>query len=88
LKITVEYRNNKIELEFEYSKVKAKDILKKLNLSRDYAFVVKNDEIVDLDEHITPSDKVKVINAISGGKFWENVTNVIKKHRFTFRSID
>ena len=49
MKITVEYRNNKIELEFEDSKVKAKDILKKLNLSRDYAFVVKNDEIVDLD---------------------------------------
>jgi ThiS family. len=40
-----------------------------LNLSRDYAFVVKNDEIVDLDEYITESDKVKVINAISGGKF-------------------
>jgi sulfur carrier protein len=69
LKITIEYRNNKIELEFESSKVKAKDILKKLNLSRDYAFVVKNDEIVDLDEYITESDKVKVINAISGGKF-------------------
>ena len=68
MKITVEYRNNKIELGFESSKVKAKDILK-LNLSRDYAFVVKNDEIVDLDEYITQSDKVKVINAISGGKF-------------------
>jgi len=31
--------------------------------------VVRNDEIVDLDEYITQSDKVKVINAISGEKF-------------------
>ena len=69
MKITVEYRNNKIELEFEENKVKAKDVLKKMNLSRDYAFVVKNDEIVDLDEYITQSDKVKVINAISGGLY-------------------
>lgn len=69
MKITVVYRGQKRFLEFEKEKVKSGDILKALNLFRDFAFVIKNGEIVSEDEIIRPEDEVRVINAISGGAF-------------------
>jgi sulfur carrier protein len=55
-------------LEFEENKVKAKDLLKAMNLSREYAFVVVNGEVVEEDFYIREGDQVRVINAISGGQ--------------------
>jgi sulfur carrier protein len=42
MKLRVQYRGKELELEFEGNKVKAKDLLKAMNLSREYAFVVVN----------------------------------------------
>ncbi|SNZ15804.1 MoaD/ThiS family protein [Hydrogenobacter hydrogenophilus] len=67
MEIKVIYRGQEKILHFEGEKVRAKDILKALNLSRDYAFVVKNDQVVSEEETINPGDRVRVINAISGG---------------------
>ncbi|MCX7737889.1 MAG: MoaD/ThiS family protein [Hydrogenothermaceae bacterium] len=69
MQITVVYRGQKKVLEFEKAKVKSGDILKALDLSKDFAFVIKNGEIVSEDEIIRPRDEVRVINAISGGAF-------------------
>ncbi len=68
MKLRVQYRGKELELEFEENKVKAKDLLKAMNLSREYAFVVVNGEVVDEDFYIKEGDQVRVINAISGGQ--------------------
>jgi len=67
MKLRVQYRGKELELEFEGDKVKAKDLLKAMNLSREYAFVVVNGEVVEGDYYIKEGDQVRVINAISGG---------------------
>jgi sulfur carrier protein len=67
MKLRVQYRGKELELEFEENKVKAKDLLKAMNLSREYAFVVVNGEVVEEDFYIKEGDQVRVINAISGG---------------------
>lgn len=67
MKIKVRYRGQDKVLEFEKDKVKASDILKALGLSRDFAFVVKNGEIIPETETVTEDDELKVVNAISGG---------------------
>jgi sulfur carrier protein len=67
MKLRVQYRGKELELEFEGDKVKAKDLLKAMNLSREYAFVVVNGEVVEEDYYIKEGDQVRVINAISGG---------------------
>lgn len=69
MNLKVKYRGEEKILTFDKDKVKAKDILKALNLSKDFAFVVKNGEIVDENETISQDDEIRVINAISGGKF-------------------
>jgi sulfur carrier protein len=67
MKLRVQYRGKELDLEFEENKVKAKDLLKAMNLSREYAFVVVNGEVVEEDFYIKEGDQVRVINAISGG---------------------
>ena len=68
MKLRVLYRGKELELEVEGDKVKAKDLLKAMNLSREYAFVVVNGEVVEEDFYIKEGDQVRVINAISGGQ--------------------
>ncbi len=67
MKLIVKYRGKETELEFDKEKILAKDVLKALNLSSEYAFVVKNGEVVSEEEEIKEADDIKVINAISGG---------------------
>lgn len=67
MRLKVKYRNEYKILEFDTDKVRAIDILKSLGLSRDFAFVVKNGEIVWENEIIDENDDIKVVNAISGG---------------------
>ncbi len=67
VEIKVKYRGKEQSLKFDKDKVRAIDILKALGLSSEHAFVAKNGELASEDEIITPEDKVKVVNAISGG---------------------
>ncbi len=67
VEIKIKYRGKEQILKFDKEKVKAIDILKALNLSSEHAFVAKNGELASEDEIISPEDKIKVINAISGG---------------------
>lgn len=67
MKIKVRYRGQDKILEFKKDDVKGIDILKALGLSRDFAFVVKNGEIISENDTVTEQDEIKVINAISGG---------------------
>lgn len=67
MRLKVRYRGEDRFLEFEKDKIKAADILKSLGLSRDFAFVVKNGEIISENETVSEKDDIKVVNAISGG---------------------
>jgi len=67
MKLKIKYRGKYKEIEIEKEKVRAEDILKLFGLSSEYAFIVKNGEVVSEDELINEGDDIKVINAISGG---------------------
>ncbi len=63
----IKYRGKIYNLASDKNKLSPKDILKFLGLSEEYAFVVKNGEIVLLNTSISPEDEIEVINAVSGG---------------------
>ncbi|WP_457642608.1 MoaD/ThiS family protein [Persephonella sp.] len=67
MEIKIKYRGKEQILKFDKETVKAVDILKKLGLSPEYAFVVKNGELAQEDEPVGENDEIKVVNAISGG---------------------
>ncbi|MEJ5339038.1 MAG: MoaD/ThiS family protein [Aquificaceae bacterium] len=67
MRVRVSYRGQSLELEFEGDRVRVKDLLRSLGLSREYAFVVKGDEILDERDFIKDGESLRVINAISGG---------------------
>lgn len=67
LELEVIFRDEKLLLTFEGSKIKVKDILEKLSLNEKVAFVVKNDEIADINERVCEKDKIEVISVVSGG---------------------
>ncbi len=65
--IVVEYRGK--EFKFKEKELRAGDILRRLNLKPTFAVVLRGDEILRENEVIKEGERVKVINAISGGKF-------------------
>ncbi|MFN4319398.1 MAG: MoaD/ThiS family protein [Aquificaceae bacterium] len=67
MRVRVSYRGQIKELEFEGDKITALELLKALNLSREYAFVVRGEEILENKATIKDGEEVRVINAISGG---------------------
>ncbi|HAV40686.1 MAG: MoaD/ThiS family protein [Aquificota bacterium] len=67
MRVKVSYRGQIKELEFEKDKITALELLKALGLSREYAFVVKGEEILEERDLIEDGEEVRVINAISGG---------------------
>jgi len=67
IEIKVKYRGKEQTLRFDKEKIKAIDILKALGLSGEHAFVAVNGELASEDQIINPEDKIKVVNAISGG---------------------
>lgn len=67
MRVRVSYRGQMKELEFEKDKITALELLKALGLSREYAFVVKGEEILEERDLIKDGEEVRVINAISGG---------------------
>jgi len=67
MRLSLHYRGKLIDLNFDKEEVTVRDILKKLNLSRDYAFVIVNGEIADENQVVSAQDEIRVVNAISGG---------------------
>ncbi len=65
MSIKVIYRGKEIEI--PERKIKAKDLLKRLELSPLSSLVVKNDEVISEEDYVEEGDNIRVINAISGG---------------------
>ncbi|RLE15038.1 thiamine biosynthesis protein ThiS [Candidatus Aerophobetes bacterium] len=49
------------------SKIRVKELLRKLNLQSQSTLVICNGEVVTEDEYLNPEDEVEIINVISGG---------------------
>lgn len=64
--IKVLYRGKEIEI--PEKRLKAKELLKRLGLSPLSSLVVKNDEVISEEDYVEEGDKIRVVNAISGGK--------------------
>ncbi|MCB4203390.1 MoaD/ThiS family protein [Deferribacteraceae bacterium V6Fe1] len=67
MEINMKYRDENITIAFENSVVKVRDILKKLKLTPETAFVVINGEIRQPHEKVTEEDDIEVVSVISGG---------------------
>ncbi len=67
MRVKVNYRGQELDLELGEKTSRARDVLRALGLSREYAFVVRDDEVLEENEPIREGDYLRVINAISGG---------------------
>ncbi len=67
MEVVVSYRGRELRLSFDSERVRVEDVLKALNLSREYAFAVRGDEVLDIKDELRHGDHIRVINAISGG---------------------
>ncbi|MEN2984590.1 MAG: MoaD/ThiS family protein [Dictyoglomaceae bacterium] len=63
----IKYRGKVYTLTLEKNRINSQEILEFLGLSKEYAFVVKNGEIVLSNGILSPEDEIEVINAVSGG---------------------
>ncbi len=63
--IKVIYRGKEIEI--PEKRMKARDLIKRLGLSPLSSIVIKNEEVISEDEYVEEGDKIRVVNAISGG---------------------
>ncbi|MEN3028738.1 MAG: thiamine biosynthesis protein ThiS [Aquificaceae bacterium] len=68
MKLRIVYRGQVKELPFEGERVRVVDVLKAMGLSREYAFVVRGEELLEEDEFVRDGEELRVVNAISGGK--------------------
>lgn len=68
MKVRVVYRGQVKELHFEGERVRVMDVLKVMGLSKEYAFVVRGEEILEEREFLKDGEELRVVNAISGGR--------------------
>ncbi|MCS6998338.1 MAG: thiamine biosynthesis protein ThiS [Aquificaceae bacterium] len=68
MKVRVVYRGQVKELHFEGERVRVMDVLKVMGLSKEYAFVVRGEEILEEREFLRDGEELRVVNAISGGR--------------------
>jgi sulfur carrier protein len=63
--IRVIYRGKEIEV--PEKRMRARDLLRHLGLSPLSSIVIRNDEVISEEDYVQEGDKVRVVNAISGG---------------------
>lgn len=64
MKIFVEKQNKELEHKFSGT---AQELLTSLGINPEAVLVVKNNELVTLDETLSDSDRIKILSVISGG---------------------
>ncbi|MDQ7038208.1 MAG: MoaD/ThiS family protein [Aquificota bacterium] len=63
--IKVLYRGKEIEI--PEKRMRAGDLLRRLGLSPLSSIVIRNDEVISEEDYVQEGDRVRVVNAISGG---------------------
>ncbi|PIN81123.1 thiamine biosynthesis protein ThiS [Candidatus Woesearchaeota archaeon CG10_big_fil_rev_8_21_14_0_10_32_9] len=64
MKVFIEKQNKKVKFVFEGT---GTALIKKLKYNSEEVLVIKNGELVSLDEKLTNKDTIKIISIISGG---------------------
>jgi len=64
MNIFIESKNKKIKIAFAG---KASSLLKKLKINPEEVIIVKNNELVSLDEKLKEKDSVTILSVVSGG---------------------
>ncbi len=64
MEVYVERENKKRKLKFTGT---AKELLKKLRINQTAVLVIRNKELITLDEKIKEKDKIKIVSVVSGG---------------------
>lgn len=64
MKIFVEKQNKELEHRFNGT---ALELLSILGINPEAVLVVKNNELVTMDESLSDSDRIKILSVISGG---------------------
>ncbi|MBT3298657.1 thiamine biosynthesis protein ThiS [archaeon] len=67
MKITVFNEKKQEELEIEFQEKTVKELLKQIKVNSETVLIIKNDEVVTLDEILQDNDKLKLLSVISGG---------------------
>ncbi len=65
MSIKVTYRGREVVIEED--KIKVKDLLRKMGLSPLSAIVVREDEILSEEDLVKSGERIRIVNAISGG---------------------
>jgi len=64
MKVFIEKQNKKVNLTFRGT---GEELIKKLKYNSEEVLVIKNGELVALDEKLSNKDDIKIISVISGG---------------------
>ena len=59
--------HDKVETIELSSKIKVKDLYKKLNLSPEEYLLLKDRKLLTHDKYVSPDDKLKIVKVVSGG---------------------
>ncbi len=65
--VEVLYRGKNYTIDTDGKDIKVKDLLKRFDLSPSYSIVVKGNDILSENDIIKDGEKVRIVNAISGG---------------------
>ncbi len=59
--------HDKVETIELSSKIKVKDLYKKLNLNPEEYLLLKDRKLLTHDKYVSPDDKLKIVKVVSGG---------------------
>ncbi len=65
--VEVLYRGKEYRISIKGEGITVKDLLKRFNLSTSHSLVIKGDSVLAEKDIIKNGEKVRIINAISGG---------------------
>ena len=65
MKIHIEKEQKELELDFKNKTVK--ELLEQINVNSETVIIVRNNEVLTLDDNVTNKDNIKLLSVISGG---------------------
>ena len=64
MKVLIERNNEEKNLDFSGT---CKELLEKLEINSEEVLIIKNNELVSLDEHCEVDDEIRLLSVVSGG---------------------
>lgn len=67
MKLKVFNEKTQEELEIEFQGTTVQELLKQIKVNSETVLIVRNDEVITLDETLQNNDNIKLLSVISGG---------------------